>query len=45
MRLEVLFSMAGFSALYLIMLIAYIAYIARTMRIGPERDAQEVAAR
>ena len=34
-----------FSALYLIMLIAYIAYIARTMRIGPERDAQEVAAR
>lgn len=37
--------MVGFSALYLIMLIANIAYIVRTMRIGPERDAREVAVR
>jgi cytochrome bd ubiquinol oxidase subunit I len=35
---EVLFSVVGFSALYLLMLVAYIAYIVRTMRIGPERD-------
>jgi cytochrome d ubiquinol oxidase subunit I len=35
---EVLFSVIGFSALYVFMLIAYIAYIMRTVRIGPERD-------
>ncbi|OHV71745.1 cytochrome ubiquinol oxidase subunit I [Pseudofrankia sp. BMG5.36] len=35
---EVLFSVIGFSALYLGMLAAYIAYVVRTMRIGPERD-------
>jgi cytochrome bd ubiquinol oxidase subunit I len=35
---EVLFSVIGFSAIYLVMLIAYIAYVVRTMRIGPERD-------
>ncbi|MER5185325.1 cytochrome ubiquinol oxidase subunit I [Streptomyces sp. NPDC002896] len=35
---EVLFSVIGFSVLYLVMLVAYIAYILRTMRIGPERD-------
>lgn len=41
---EVLFSVIGFSLLYLIMLVAYVAYVVRTMRIGPERDALEVAA-
>jgi cytochrome d ubiquinol oxidase subunit I len=35
---EVLFSVVGFSMLYLVMLVGYIAYIVRTMRIGPERD-------
>jgi cytochrome d ubiquinol oxidase subunit I len=35
---EVLFSVFGFSALYLFMLVAYIVYIVRTMRVGPERD-------
>jgi cytochrome d ubiquinol oxidase subunit I len=35
---EVLFSVIGFSVLYLIMLVAYVAYIVRTIRIGPERD-------
>ncbi|MEU5345650.1 MULTISPECIES: cytochrome ubiquinol oxidase subunit I [unclassified Streptomyces] len=35
---EVLFSVIGFSLLYLIMLVAYVAYIVRTMRTGPERD-------
>jgi cytochrome d ubiquinol oxidase subunit I len=35
---EVLFSVTGFSALYLIMLLSYIAYIVRVTRIGPERD-------
>lgn len=35
---EVLFSVFGFSALYLFMLVAYIAYIVNTMRVGPERD-------
>ena len=28
----------GFSLLYLVMLAGYIAYIVRTMRIGPECD-------
>ncbi|WP_433475030.1 cytochrome ubiquinol oxidase subunit I [Spirillospora sp. CA-142024] len=35
---EVLFSVIGFSVLYLIMLVAYIAYIVHTVRLGPERD-------
>jgi cytochrome d ubiquinol oxidase subunit I len=35
---EVLFSMIGFSALYLVMLVAYIAYIIRTVHRGPEQD-------
>jgi len=35
---EVLFSVLGFSALYLIMLLAYVAYVVRVLRIGPERD-------
>lgn len=34
----VLFSVIGFTALYVVMLAAYIAYIVRTVRIGPERD-------
>src|SRR5919106_527035 len=36
---EVLFSFIVFCALYLLMLVTYIAYIVHTMRIGPERDA------
>jgi cytochrome d ubiquinol oxidase subunit I len=35
---EVLFSVLGFSLLYLVMLAGYIAYILRAMRVGPERD-------
>ncbi|HEY0475321.1 MAG TPA: cytochrome ubiquinol oxidase subunit I [Kribbella sp.] len=35
---QVLFSVLGFSLLYLVMLVAYITYIARAVRIGPERD-------
>jgi cytochrome d ubiquinol oxidase subunit I len=35
---EILFSVLGFSLLYLAMLVGYIAYIVRAMRIGPERD-------
>ncbi|MDP4504955.1 cytochrome ubiquinol oxidase subunit I [Nonomuraea turcica] len=35
---EVLFSMIGFSALYLVALVAYIAYIVRTVHRGPEHD-------
>jgi cytochrome bd ubiquinol oxidase subunit I len=35
----VVFSLIVFVLLYLFMLVAYIAYIAHTMRIGPERDA------
>ncbi|TCC16864.1 cytochrome ubiquinol oxidase subunit I [Kribbella speibonae] len=33
---EVVFSVAGFSLLYVVMLVAYIAYIVRTVRIGPD---------
>ena len=36
---EVLFSFIVFCALYLLMLVTYVAYIVHTMRIGPERDA------
>jgi len=35
---EILFSVLGFSLLYLAMLVAYIVYIVRSLRIGPERD-------
>jgi cytochrome bd ubiquinol oxidase subunit I len=35
---ETVFSVIGFSLLYLVMLIGYIGYIVRTVRIGPERD-------
>jgi cytochrome d ubiquinol oxidase subunit I len=35
---ETLFSVICFSLLYLVMLVGYIGYIVRTMRIGPERD-------
>jgi cytochrome d ubiquinol oxidase subunit I len=35
---EVLFSVLGFSLLYLAMLVGYLAYVRRAMRIGPERD-------
>ncbi|MFI6744155.1 cytochrome ubiquinol oxidase subunit I [Nonomuraea sp. NPDC050451] len=35
---EVLFSVIGFSVLYLVMLVAYIAYILHTVHLGPERD-------
>jgi cytochrome d ubiquinol oxidase subunit I len=35
---ELVFSVVGFSLLYLGMLVAYIAYIVHTVRIGPERD-------
>jgi cytochrome d ubiquinol oxidase subunit I len=40
---EILFSVLGFSLLYLVMLVGYIAYIVRTMRIGPERDQPDQA--
>jgi cytochrome d ubiquinol oxidase subunit I len=42
---EILFSVLGFSLLYLVMLAGYIAYIVRTMRIGPERDHPDVIGR
>jgi cytochrome d ubiquinol oxidase subunit I len=35
---ELVFSVAGFCLMYAVMLGVYIAYIVRTMRIGPERD-------
>jgi cytochrome d ubiquinol oxidase subunit I len=35
---EVLFSIIGFSVLYLVMLVGYIAYVVRRVRIGPEPD-------
>jgi cytochrome d ubiquinol oxidase subunit I len=38
---ELVFSVVGFSLLYLLMLVAYIAFIVRAMRIGPERDYPE----
>ncbi len=42
---EILFSVVGFSLLYLVMLAGYIAYIVRTMRIGPERDHPDLIGR
>lgn len=42
---EVVFSVVGFSLLYLAMLVAYIAYTVRAMRIGPERDHPDVTTR
>jgi cytochrome d ubiquinol oxidase subunit I len=38
---ELVFSVVGFSLLYLLMLVAYIAFIVRAMRIGPEPDYPE----
>ena len=38
-----LFSVLGFSLLYLVMLVGYVAYIVRAMRIGPERDYPDQA--
>jgi cytochrome d ubiquinol oxidase subunit I len=35
---ETLFSVIGFALLYLVMAIAYIAFIVRAVRVGPERD-------
>jgi cytochrome d ubiquinol oxidase subunit I len=35
---EILFSVLGFSLLYLVMFVAYVAYIVHAVRIGPERD-------
>jgi cytochrome d ubiquinol oxidase subunit I len=35
---EILFSVLGLSLLYVAMLVGYVAYIVRAMRIGPERD-------
>lgn len=35
---ELVFSVLGFCLIYAVMLIAYIGYIVRTLRIGPERD-------
>jgi len=40
---EIVFSVVGFSLLYLVMLAGYIAYIVRSMRIGPERDHPDQA--
>jgi cytochrome d ubiquinol oxidase subunit I len=39
---EVWFSVVGFSVLYVVMFVAYLAYIVRSVRIGPERDREEV---
>lgn len=38
---ETLFSVIGFALLYLVMLVGYIVYIVRAIRIGPERDHPE----
>ena len=35
---ELVFSVAGFGLMYAVMLGAYVGYVVRTMRIGPERD-------
>jgi cytochrome d ubiquinol oxidase subunit I len=35
---SLVFSVVGFSCLYLVMLVAYIAYVVHVVRIGPERD-------
>jgi cytochrome bd-type quinol oxidase subunit 1 len=40
---EILFSVLGFSLLYLAMLVGYVAYVLRAMRIGPERDHPDQA--
>ena len=40
---EILFSVLSFSLLYLAMLVGYIAYVLRAMRIGPERDYPDQA--
>jgi len=38
----VVFSVIGFSLIYLVLLVAYIAYIVHTVKIGPERDDPRV---
>jgi cytochrome d ubiquinol oxidase subunit I len=38
----VLFSVIGFSLIYLVLLVSYIAYIVHTVKIGPERDDPRV---
>jgi cytochrome d ubiquinol oxidase subunit I len=35
---EVVFSVIGFMAIYLALLVAYIVYIVRQVKAGPERD-------
>ena len=40
---SVLFSVIGFSLLYLVLLVSYIIYIVHTVRIGPERDDPRVS--
>ncbi|MCU1551833.1 MAG: cytochrome bd ubiquinol oxidase, subunit [Glaciihabitans sp.] len=40
---SVVFSVIGFSLLYLVLLVAYIVYIVHTVRIGPERDDPRVS--
>ncbi|MDH6436258.1 cytochrome d ubiquinol oxidase subunit I [Streptomyces sp. SAI-144] len=40
---ELLFSVVGFSLLYLVMLAAYVVYIVRALRTGPERDHPDPA--
>jgi cytochrome bd-type quinol oxidase subunit 1 len=39
----VLFSVIGFSLIYLVLLVSYIAYIVHTVKIGPERDDPRVS--
>jgi cytochrome d ubiquinol oxidase subunit I len=39
----VVFSVIGFSLIYLLLLVAYIAYIVHTVKIGPERDDPRVS--
>ncbi|MFG1815452.1 cytochrome ubiquinol oxidase subunit I [Kribbella sp. NPDC049174] len=38
---ELVFSVLGFSLLYVVMLVAYIAYIVHTVRIGPDQVAPD----
>jgi cytochrome bd ubiquinol oxidase subunit I len=38
----VLFSVVGFSLIYLVLLVSYIIYIVHTVKIGPERDDPRV---
>ena len=38
---ELVFSVVGFSLLYVVMLVAYVAYIVHTVRIGPDQVAPD----